>query len=343
MSRNTSKNNEKANWGVLDLCCGMGGLTLAAKNLGLRPLAGIDTNHEYLESFKANFPDAAICQGDIGSEEIIAKCNKIIKKERDRLKGIVVVSGPPCQGFSVAGKRLNNDPRNLVMVSVAKAIGKLRPDVAIVENVPAINSILHNQVIRKFRRSLNYYGYSVRTFELDALVFGAPQRRRRIVFFINRSKIARQRINNALLSLHSSSKTISQVFDGLPTPKVRPEFYNPATDNGPFANHYAMKHSKKVREKIAKIDPGKGPLSYRKLKPNGFASTLISGHRAPPAHYNEARSITVREAARLQGFPDSFLVRGKFGKQMEQVSNAVPLQLGEAVLNVILDIIEESK
>ena len=124
MARNTSKNNEKASWGVLDLCCGMGGLTLAAKNLGLRPLAGVDINGEYLQSFKVNFPDAAIFQGDIGSKEINTKCRTVIKKEKGSLKGIVIVSGPPCQGFSVAGNRLNNDPRNLVMVSVAKAIGK---------------------------------------------------------------------------------------------------------------------------------------------------------------------------------------------------------------------------
>jgi DNA (cytosine-5)-methyltransferase 1 len=123
----------------------------------------------------------------------------------------------------------------------------------------------------------------------------------------------------------------------LPTPKVRPDRYKDETDDGAIKNHFAMQHSERVKKKIAAIEPGKGPMSYRRLHPTRLSNTLFSGHRAPPAHFDEPRSITVREAARLQGFPDNFRVYGSFSNQMEQVTNAVPPPLAIAVLSVLLD------
>jgi DNA (cytosine-5)-methyltransferase 1 len=78
-------------------------------------------------------------------------------------------------------------------------------------------------------------------------------------------------------------------------------------------------------------------MSYRKLDPTKLANTLFSGHRAPPAHYAHRRSITVREAARLQGFPDDFRVYGSFANQMLQVTNAVPPPLARTVLRVLAE------
>lgn len=82
-------------------------------------------------------------------------------------------------------------------------------------------------------------------------------------------------------------------------------------------------------------------MSYRRLDPDRPARTLISGNRAPPAHYDEPRSITVREAARLQGFPDSFEIKGTFSKQMLHVTNAVPMPLATAALEVLLRLSKE--
>ncbi len=78
-------------------------------------------------------------------------------------------------------------------------------------------------------------------------------------------------------------------------------------------------------------------MSYRKLDPTKPANTLFSGHRAPPVHYKYPRSITVREAARLQGFPDDFRIYGSFANQMTQVTNAVPPPLARTVLQVLAE------
>lgn len=84
-----------------------------------------------------------------------------------------------------------------------------------------------------------------------------------------------------------------------------------------------MRHSKCVMYKIAAIPPGTGPMSYRRLHHVRPANTLFSGHRAPPAHFAEARSITVREVARLQCFPGTSRACGSFADQMEQAPRIV--------------------
>jgi DNA (cytosine-5)-methyltransferase 1 len=103
-----------------------------------------------------------------------------------------------------------------------------------------------------------------------------------------------------------------------------------------------MRHSERVKQKIALIEPGKGPMSYRRLKPDAPSRTLISGNRAPPTHFSEPRSITVREAARLQGFSDDFEISGVFSKQMLHVTNAVPPPLAKAALGALLAILGET-
>src|SRR6185503_6638783 len=124
---------------------------------------------------------------------------------------------------------------------------------------------------------------------------------------------------------------------GLPKPDIRPDDYDDEKNYGALSNHFAMQHSKAVISKIADLEPGTGPMSYRRLHPSKPSKTIFSGHRAPPAHYREPRSITVREAARLQGFPDDFRVYGTFGNQMEQVTNAVPPPLARAALQALVE------
>jgi DNA (cytosine-5)-methyltransferase 1 len=218
----------------------------------------------------------------------------------------------------------------------------MEPEAALVENVAALRKTKHSTVVQRFRAVLNTAGYHVYGLELNSLDFGVPQRRRRMVYFILPFAVNRSSITNRLEESHRNAMSVRDVLGDLPVAPVRPLDYDPAKNNGTRPNHYAMRHSERVREKIAAIAPGKGPLSYRKLDPDSYAPTLLSGHRAPPAHYEQPRSITVREALRLQGFPDDFRVMGTFANQMEQVTNAVPLPLGKAALRVLLAILGEA-
>jgi DNA (cytosine-5)-methyltransferase 1 len=323
--------------GAIDFCSGLGGLSLAAKNLGLQIIAGVDVNLSASKTFSKNFPTAVTMQGSVRSKTILADCSKLVEQFKAANQPVIVLSGPPCQGFSAAGSRNPTDPRNQVLVAVARAVVKLQPDCALIENVSMLLAEKYGDRIKIFERTIQQGGFYVTHIMLDASEFGVPQKRERAFFLVTRQALDRQAVINRLDSFKTNSVNASQALVGLSKPKVRPDDYDDEKAYGKVHNHFAMQHSKRVMKKIAKIEPGKGPMSYRRLHPTRLSNTLFSGHRAPPAHFRESRSITVREAARLQGFPDNFRVYGSFSNQMEQVTNAVPPPLAGVVLRVLME------
>jgi len=322
---------------AIDLCCGLGGLSLAANKLGLQIVAGVDVNPSALKTFSKNFPAARVWGGSVRSENILAGCATLLAPFKAAGQPTVILSGPPCQGFSAAGSRDPADARNQVLVAVARAVSKLQPDCALIENVSMLLANKHGGRIRKFVRTIEQGGYQVTHIVLDASEFGVSQKRKRAFFLVTRQPLNNQTVMERLEDFKTDSVGAREALKGLSKPQVRPEDYDDETDYGCVHNHFAMQHSERVMKKIAAIDPGAGPMSYRRLHPTRLSNTLFSGHRAPPAHFKEPRSITVREAARLQGFPDSFRVYGSFANQMEQVTNAVPPPLARAVLQVLAE------
>lgn len=330
-------------WGVIDLCSGMGGLSYAARDSGLDIWLGVDNSSAALSSYKHNFPLARAIHGDVSEMYLSEKVLREIPFTRTDKKKFIVVSGPPCQGFSDAGLRRMGDPRNNILVSVAKFIVYLNAEAALVENVSALRKPRNSKILQRFRAVLNTGGYHVYSFELNAFDFGVPQKRRRMIYYVLPFYIKKNQISQKLKQYYQMPKMVEEIIGDLPIPPVRPTDYDPNKNEGILPNHFAMRHSEVVRNKIANIKPGTGPLSYRKLNPNSYAATLISGHRAPPAHYEQPRSITVREALRLQSFPDDFRVMGPFSKQMEQVTNAVPALLGIATIGTLHQLLTEKQ
>jgi len=325
---------------VADLCCGMGGLSLAARELGMRVAVGVDLNAHAARTFTKNFPEAEFVEGSVRSAKVLQRCSELLKQSKEIAPApSIVVSGPPCQGFSVAGSRNPIDPRNQILVAVARAIAELNPHCALIENVSMILAEAHSHRLTRFENTLKDAGYFLHALMLDAADFGVAQKRKRVFFLVTRKQIDEGQILKRLGHLKMPQLTVRHALLGLPSPEVRPDDYDDENDNCGFSNHLAMRHSKRVMKKIAALEPGTGPMSYRKLDPSQPSKTLFSGHRAPPAHFCEPRSITVREAARLQGFPDSFRIYGSFGNQMQQVTNAVPPPLAKAVLRVLLELV----
>jgi DNA (cytosine-5)-methyltransferase 1 len=322
------------------LCSGLGGLSLAAKELGLHIVGGVDVNATALKTFSKNFPHAKTIDGSVRSKKILAQCEKLLKPFKAAKQPTVILSGPPCQGFSAAGSRDPADPRNQVLVAVARAISRLKPYCALIENVSMLLANKHGDRVEKFEQILNDGGFHVTRIVLDASEFGVSQKRKRAFFLVTQLPLDEQDVIKQVEILKVSSGGAEEALRGLPKPKVRPDDYNDEHDYGSIHNHLAMRHSQRVINKIAAIKPGTGPMSYRRLHRTRLSNTLFSGHRAPPAHFKEPRSITVREAARLQGFPDSFRIYGSFSNQMEQVTNAVPPPLAQAVLRVLADLVQ---
>jgi DNA (cytosine-5)-methyltransferase 1 len=321
---------------VGDLCSGMGGLSLAARQLSMRIVFGVDTNATAVRTFEKNFPEAEAIEGSIRSSRIIDRCRKLLKPPNGGPS--ILVSGPPCQGFSVAGSRNPSDPRNQIIMAVARDVVTLAPDCALVENVSAVLAEEHAQRLKKFYDLFADGQYFVTSVVLDASEFGVAQKRKRAFFFILRKQVTAHELLKRLELHKQPAINVESALRGLPSPLVRPDDYSDERDYGLVHNHFAMQHSQRVIDKIAALPPGTGPMSYRRLCATRPSNTLFSGHRAPPAHFSDPRSITAREAARLQGFPDDFRIYGSFGNQMEQVTNAVPLPLARAVLQVLADL-----
>ena len=323
---------------VADLCCGMGGLSLAARQLGMLVAAGVDTDVDSLRTFAENLTDAVSISVTVTGTKVIQQCEAALVSHRASKSPLVVLSGPPCQGFSAAGSRDPKDKRNKVLLGVARAIEMLQPHCAVVENVQMLLASKYRARVRHFEKHLEDAGYHVLSVKLNAKDYGVPQKRERAFFLITTEALDAEQVTRRFLELRQPEISCSNRLDDLPPAETRGETYdNYADAKKQYPNHLAMRHSAAVQKKIAAIRPGTGPMSYRKLDPSKPANTLFSGHRAPPAHYAYPRSITVREAARLQGFPDDFRIFGSFANQMMQVTNAVPPPLARTVLRVLAE------
>lgn len=323
---------------IADLCCGMGGLSLAARQLCMTVAAGVDIGGDALRTFAQNFPDAVPIEATVSGTKAIHQCETALISHRSSKAPLVILSGPPCQGFSPAGSRDPKDKRNKVLLGVARAIEILKPHCALVENVQMLLAPKYRARVRHFENHLKSAGYYVLAVELNAKDFGVPQNRERAFFLITTEALDAKLLSRRFAELRQSEISCSSRLDDLPPADTRDAKYEDEIDaKRQYPNHLAMRHCAAVQKKIAAIKPGSGPMSYRKLDPFRPANTLFSGHRAPPAHYAYPRSITVREAARLQGFPDDFRIYGSFANQMMQVTNAVPPPLARTVLQVLAE------
>jgi DNA (cytosine-5)-methyltransferase 1 len=312
---------------VVDLFAGAGGLSLGFRQAGFRVALAVELDRNASRTFQVNQPDTPVLNCDVVGLDTRAV--------RDLLGGFgldALIAGPPCQGLSVAGLRYADDPRNALLREIMRMAVELRPRFVVIENVRGILGIRSAGFFRWLLADLNGLGYDVRCHLLRTCDFGVPQRRER-VFIIGR-------LGGSPPSPPQPTHCAShrQRCDcGLPpTPTVLDAIGDlPSLGPGENAEHLlpnasTMRHSPRVIAKIARISPGGGPLSYRRLR-SDMAMTLVAGHSALPVHPSLHRTISVREAARLQGFPDNYVFAGPRSSQPLQVANAVPPPLARAI------------
>ncbi len=310
---------------VVDLCCGAGGFSWGFMQSGFDIRLGVDQCRHALDTFAANIPGAKTLRADVTDANTVNEIRTILSKKRPS----VVIAGPPCQGFSRAGRRDATDPRNAILRASMKLAVALKPDVIVVENVLNVRG---ERFVHHFDKTMGVArraGYFFMHAIVRADAFGVPQSRQRIVLIA--AKVGdKSRLRELMRGLGQrpvvENMTVAAALHGIP--------HDPS-NAGHVRNHTAMSHSARVIAKIKRIEPGQGPLSYRKLHPDRPAPTLICGHRALPCHYATPRTITAREAARIQGFPDDYHFAGPHGNQMLQVANAVPPRLALGIADAV--------
>ncbi|ARV58720.1 DNA (cytosine-5-)-methyltransferase [Nostocales cyanobacterium HT-58-2] len=321
------------NYTFVDLFSGAGGMTQGFFQAGFQPIASVEINEIASLTYRKNFPQCHHFCGDIekfDSHQWLAEIGSP--------KVHLVVGGPPCQGFSVAGKRNPDDPRNRLFHEFVRVVSEIRPWYVVMENVPGILTIKNGTVRQEICEAFANIGYPhISVAILESAAYGVPQIRPRTIFIANRFGMANPYPKAQLLP-HQYKPIESVIFD-------LPEYIRI-----PEINHEWTRHSPEYMERIAKVPPG-GSLyekyldAFKRQYPGKPSMTVKENHGGTHIHPYLNRVISAREMARLQTFPDTFLFAGSMKKAMWQIGNAVPPRLAEcigyALISCLNDIVQK--
>jgi len=305
-----------------DLFCGAGGMAKGFEMAGFNQVCGLDWFKEAGMTYRENFSHPLI-EGDITQREIKDKFISTVKEKLNGKNLTVLSGGFPCQGFSMSGNRIVEDKRNSLYKDMLEIIEELQPEFIVAENVKGLRSMLKGKVEDKIKADIRKLGYVVNVTVLNSADYYVPQKRERIIFIANR--IGKKNYHPAPLLESDSYITTKEAIGDLVKLKDNPKF-----------NHVRTNHNDDMKERLAKVPEGKSLYdkysdSWKKCPWNEASCTIKENHGGVNIHPIEPRVITVREMARLQSFPDSFIFKGTKSKQMVQIGNAVPPLLAKAI------------
>lgn len=352
-------NNKTYN--VLDLFCGAGGLSRGFIDAGFSVKLGVDFDEMALKTFANNHEGAVAMKLDLFDLDNVNKIKSFFDERK--LAVDVLVGGPPCQGFSLAGPRQVDDSRNVLYRAMVKTAKELRPRVVVLENVPGMIQLHGGLVKDKIINDFTKLGYKMGEPKiLYAPDYGIPQIRKRVVFVGLLNSDTEYTYPSPILQ-PEEYVTCEQAINDLPPlvdiigekiqdyPMEAQSEYQKMmrSHSDKIYNHEGTIHDAKTKKFIAMVPEGK---NYRSLPPeyDGIykyhealtryhskkpSPTINTGHRSH-FHYKWNRIPTVRESARLQSFTDDFIFYGNKTQQYRQVGNAVPPMLGKAIAKEIL-------
>lgn len=306
----------------VDLFCGAGGLSKGLEMAGLQGICGLDWFNEAGMTYKRNFKHPFV-NGDIKQQEVKDEFYKTVKEQLGNRKLNVVAGGFPCQGFSMAGNRIVDDPRNSLYLEMLEIVKNLHPDFVICENVKGLRSMLGGEVEKKIIADYKKIGYEMNVTVLCAADYKTPQKRERVIF-----------IGNRIGAKNYHPKPILEPSEYITTGKAIADLMNHPEDEK--FNHVPTKHRPDMAQKMLELPEGKSLYSgysdaWKKCPWDEASCTIKENHGGVNIHPKLPRVLTAREMARLQSFPDDFIFEGKKNKQLVQIGNAVPPLLGKAI------------
>ncbi|MCK4400848.1 DNA cytosine methyltransferase [bacterium] len=348
MQKRTTNNRKQ--YCVLDLFCGCGGLSLGFEQSEFGITLGIDNWNEALNTFEKNHKNSEILCADLSDikPQEISKIHKNFD---------IIIGGPPCQGFSISGKRNPYDPRNKLYQSFVSFVGYFKPKAFIMENVPNLVAMNNGKVKEQIILEFEELGYKIVYKILLASNFGVPQNRKRVIFvgLKNGKKFEFPEgkfLDKKVISFDAiSDLPKNEVQDGtqyVHSPKSDYQKIMRKNSKGIY-NHKTTKHTNKTKKMIALVPDGgnykdlpkelqgtrKVNIAWTRLNSKKPSFTIDTGHRHH-FHYKFNRIPTVREAARMQSFPDNFIFSGTLTDQHKQVGNAVPPLLAYEISKKLL-------
>lgn len=367
---NEMKNNKLV---AIDLFCGCGGFSYGFQQAGFDMVLGIDMWKDATVTYQHNFPNACVINDDItniSADDILSR----LGMNADDID--VIIGGPPCQGFSVSGKRMIDDPRNKLYKSFVGLVDQIRPKVFVMENVPGLIRLFGGKVKEQVLNDFSSLGYRVKVQQLSSDDYGVPQQRKRVFFVgVNAEKISKKNefefpkteYGDGMKPYVTCKEAISDL-DFVPDDVSLGEniaYKIPAQseyqslmrkDSDSIKNHSITIHKEQTKKIIAMVPDGgnykdlplelqntrKVHIAWTRMNSEKPCFTIDTGHNHH-FHYKENRVPTVRESARIQSFPDRFEFIGIKTSQLKQVGNAVPPLMAKAIAEEVIKVIGDAK
>lgn len=329
----------------IDLFCGAGGLSLGFDKAKFKNVFSIEFNEDFAKTYKRNFPLHNLIVDDIRNID-----NEKILKLVENCDVDVIIGGPPCQGFSLAGnigRSFIDDERNRLFKEFVRFVSCVQPKMFVMENVAAMATHLKGKTIQTIVDAFKNagIGYKVKYEVLNSVNYGIAQERRRIVIVGVRNDI------DSDFSYPKKSEkvyTIKETIGDLPALKS-----GEASD---IPNHIAMKHSKQMLEKMGYVKDGGNRMDIpEELRPKSGdirkyirydskkPSVCVTGDMRKIFHYEQNRALTARELARIQSFPDDFIFEGTSIQIQQQIGNAVPPKLAYKIAKQVEEALDDAQ
>lgn len=369
---------------VIDLFAGVGGLSTGFRKAGYNIVLANEIDESIALSYEKNHKETMMINDDI--KNILPKLDDL------NVKIDVIIGGPPCQGFSMAGARIRgtksnqflDDPRNYLFRNYFQIVQKVEPKYFVMENVPGMLSMKDGKIIEEIEKlftdgnNFKYGQYYIYKRILNAYDYGVPQERHRLIIIGSKYEVDFERIldevkkemtDNGEIAKHTIFDAISDInylssgegafeqeYRSEPLTKYQKER---RINSKKLFNHIATKHSTIALDRISRLSQGGRRMdlaegseiksvhsgAYGRMKWDEPAKTIITRFDTPSSgvyiHPEQNRTITPREAARIQSFDDDYIFYGSKSSIIKQIGNAVPPMLAYYLAKVITKISKE--
>ena len=341
---------------AIDIFSGAGGMSIGASMAGIEVVVAIEYNKHAASTFKLNHPTA----------EIITKDIREVSLNEEYKNAFILFGGPPCQGFSTSNTKTRNseNSNNSLFYEYIRQIKELTPDWFVFENVEGITSYEKGTVVKRLEEEFSKLGYKTKWDVLTASDFGVPQNRNRFFMVGNKNNI-----DFIFPEKNKTKVTVKEALEDLPSLKngesIEVKNYKKIALNSytklmranseKALQNYVSRNKDYVIERYKHIKPGQNWKAipeelmknytdtknchsgiYKRLDPN-YPSVVIANYRKNMLiHPFENRGLSVREAARIQSFPDDFIFHGNLSCQQQQIGNAVPPLLAKEIFEQII-------